>query len=90
MWHQFIYNIEGKTERRISSMGVIGENTEKTAMAKTVGLPVGIATKLILENKIQAKGVQIPTIKQIYNPILQELENFGITFKEHTEDWEYN
>jgi len=90
MWHQFIYQFENKIERRISSMGVIGENTENTAMAKTVGLPVGIATKLILENKINAKGVQIPTVKEIYHPILDELERFGIAFKETTEEWEYN
>ncbi len=89
MWHQFIYNIDGKTERRLSSMGVTGEDTEKTAMAKTVGLPVGIATKLVLENKIQSYGVQIPTIRQIYEPILQELEQHGINFKEQTMDWEY-
>lgn len=90
MWHQFIYQYEDKIERRISSMGVVGENTKNTAMAKTVGLPVGIATKLILENKINVKGVKIPTVKEIYHPILAELESFGISFMETTEEWEYN
>jgi saccharopine dehydrogenase (NADP+, L-glutamate forming) len=55
-----------------------GEDVDNTGMAKTVGLPVGIATKLILENKISLKGIQIPVKKEIYNPILEELKTLGI------------
>lgn len=48
----------------------------------TVGLPVGIITKLISERKIKLTGVQIPTVKEIYEPLLDELEELGIRFKE--------
>jgi len=51
-------------------------------MAQTVGLPLAIACKLILENKIAAKGCILPTTKDVYIPILKELEEFGIIFKE--------
>ncbi|UZR95451.1 saccharopine dehydrogenase family protein [Chondrinema litorale] len=87
MWHQFIYNLNGKKERRTSSMVVTGEDTEKTAMAKTVGLPVGIATQLILRGEINDTGVKIPTKKSIYEPVLAVLEAYGIQFNETTEDW---
>ncbi|HYG37939.1 MAG TPA: saccharopine dehydrogenase C-terminal domain-containing protein [Cytophagales bacterium] len=82
MQHQFIYE-EGEEEKTlITSFVEMGENPEKTAMAKTVGLPLAIATKLVLENKIPLKGVVIPTNKEIYEPVLYELEKFGIHFKE--------
>lgn len=51
-------------------------------MAKTVGLPVGIAAKLILNGTIKTRGLHIPTIKEIYNPVLDELEERGIVFNE--------
>ncbi|MBU3902350.1 MAG: saccharopine dehydrogenase, partial [Candidatus Thermoplasmatota archaeon] len=57
-----------------------------SSMARTVSLPAAIATKLVLEGKINVKGVQIPTIPAIYEPVLNELEKFGITFKEIVED----
>ena len=63
-----------------SSLVVYGDTPKYTAMAKTVGLPVAIAVELILEKRIKLKGVQIPTIEEIYIPILKKLENFGITF----------
>ena len=66
----------------ISSLVVKGEDSIYTAMAKTVGLPVGIAAKLILNNVIKVRGVQIPTMKEIYEPVLKELEMFGIKFRE--------
>ncbi|MBI3501738.1 MAG: saccharopine dehydrogenase NADP-binding domain-containing protein [Bacteroidetes bacterium] len=71
-----------KVQRLTSSMVVIGEDQINTAMSKTVGLPLGIATKLILEGKINLTGVWIPTVKEIYNPVLAELEKYGITFVE--------
>ena len=96
MQHQFEYNSprpighpspngEGKGVRLnkiISSLVVIGENQTYTAMAKTVGLPLGIAAKLILNNKIKTRGVRIPITQEIYEPVLKELENFGIKFFE--------
>lgn len=76
---------EERNIRKItSSLIVKGENQTMTAMAKTVGLPVGIVTKLILNGEIKSRGVLIPTIKEIYEPVLKELENFGIKFIEKT------
>ena len=51
-------------------------------MAKTVGLPVAIATLSILNNKITTPGIQIPLTKEVYSPILSELKTYGIHFKE--------
>ena len=53
-------------------------------MAKTVGLPVAIAAKLILSGEIKSTGVKIPTSKDIYIPVLKELADNGINFIEPT------
>lgn len=65
-----------------SSLVVKGENSRHTAMAKTVGLPLGIAVKLILNGQIKLRGLHIPTSKEIYEPVLKELEEYGIGFVE--------
>lgn len=82
MQHQFEYELNGGNHKLNSSLVVTGNGFVHTAMAKTVGLPVGIITKLILERKIKLTGVQIPTVKEIYEPLLDELEELGIRFKE--------
>ncbi len=82
MYHKFGYQIDGKKEQLDANMVVLGENRTYTAMAKTVGLPVAIATLLILNKKITSPGVQIPTKKEVYDPILAELEKLGVVFKE--------
>jgi saccharopine dehydrogenase (NAD+, L-glutamate forming) len=63
-------------------MVTLGKNAQHTAMARTVGLPVAIATRLILEGKIHTPGVQMPISKEIYLPMLAELEKHDITFVE--------
>ncbi len=83
MYHKFGYELNGKKLQIDSNMVVTGENRTHTAMAKTVGLPVAIATLLILNKEISTPGVQIPILKEVYEPILTELENYGISFKEH-------
>lgn len=80
MYHKFEYELNGKKERKNKYSVILGEADEKTAMSKTVGLPLGIAAKLILEKKIERKGVIIPTTPDIYNPVLKELEAYGIHF----------
>jgi saccharopine dehydrogenase (NADP+, L-glutamate forming) len=65
-----------------SLLVVKGEDSVRTAMAKTVGLPLGIATKLILNGTIKLKGLHIPTQKEIYEPVLNELEAHGIQFQD--------
>jgi saccharopine dehydrogenase-like NADP-dependent oxidoreductase len=82
MYHKFGYEINGKQFQIDSKMVCIGDNQTYTAMAKTVGLPVAIATLQILNKKITTPGVQLPIKKEIYEPILKELEAFGIHFKE--------
>ncbi|MBN8702565.1 MAG: saccharopine dehydrogenase NADP-binding domain-containing protein [Bacteroidetes bacterium] len=73
---------DGKLKTITSSLVVLGEDQTYTAMAKTVGLPAAIAAKLILQGVIKATGVQIPTHKEIYEPVLKELEEFGVVFSE--------
>ncbi|MNY36323.1 Saccharopine dehydrogenase [compost metagenome] len=51
-------------------------------MSKTVGYPVGICAKLILQGKISERGVLLPIKPEVYNPILDELEEHGIVFQE--------
>ncbi len=82
MQHLFGYEIEGSKRQIESSLVVEGENQTYTAMAKTVGLPLAIAALKILKGEIKTPGVQIPISKEVYEPILKELENYGITFKE--------
>jgi len=86
MQHRFIAK-KGDSEKRIfSSMVIEGSDQVHTAMSKTVGYPVAIATKLILNGQIKAKGVKIPIDKCIYEPVLEELEDLGITFIEEEKD----
>lgn len=80
MQHQFEYRIEGEMKKLISSFVSLGDDAKHTAMAKTVGLPLGILSKLILENKINLSGVQIPVKKEIYVPVLKELDELGVCF----------
>ncbi len=82
MQHQFEYTLNGKNIFHTSSLVVKGENSVYTAMAKTVGVPVAIAARLILNGKISMKGVQIPVHKIIYEPVLNELKKYGVNFVE--------
>lgn len=82
MWHRFNYELEGKEKEIHSALVVEGEDPTYTAMSNTVGLPVGIAAKHLLTGKLKARGVQLPTDAVIYEPILEELKEYNITFKE--------
>ena len=82
MQHYFEYELKKEKKKLIATMIIKGSDSLRTAMAKTVGLPLGIFVKLFLQQKIKLKGVQIPTMKQVYEPILEELKEFGIDFKE--------
>lgn len=82
MYHKFGYELSGRKRQIDANMVVIGENHSHTAMAKTVGLPVAIATLLILNKEIKTPGVQIPISKEVYEPILSELSALGVIFKE--------
>ncbi|WP_299097258.1 saccharopine dehydrogenase family protein [Winogradskyella sp.] len=82
MYHKFGYEIDGEKRQIDSTMVVVGEDQTYTAMSKTVGLPVAIATLDILNGKIKTPGVQIPISKEVYTPILEELKAYGVQFKE--------
>lgn len=82
MQHEFKYEIEGEEKMIISAMAIEGKNQEETAMALTVGLPLAITTKLFLQGKINRTGLVLPIHKDIYKPVLEELESFGIRFEE--------
>src|SRR5690606_4989948 len=70
MWHRFLFKQDGDFKEIHSSMVVKGDDQTYTAMAKTVGLPVAIATKMILNEVIKTPGVHIPISKEVYEPIL--------------------
>lgn len=82
MQHLFDYELNGATKKMTSSLVVIGDDEVHTAMAKTVGLPLAITIKNFLTGKFKLYGVQIPIVKEIYEPMLSELETMGITFVE--------
>jgi len=84
MYHKFGYELNGKKEQIDSKMVCIGDDQTYTAMAKTVGLPVAMVTLLILNGKIKTPGVQLPIRKEVYKPILKELEEYGVVFKEQS------
>jgi saccharopine dehydrogenase (NADP+, L-glutamate forming) len=83
MQHQFQYKTKaGEIKNTHSSLVVKGNDHIYTAMAKTVGLPLAITAKLILQDKTKSKGVLVPTVKEIYEPLLEELASLGISFLE--------
>lgn len=82
MMHELEYNLNHQQRSIKSVLRVIGKDSKHTAMAKTVGLPLGIATQLILDNVIKEKGLLIPTKASIYEPVLNELKKHGISFEE--------
>lgn len=82
MYHKFGYELDGVQKQIDSKMVCLGEDQTYTAMAKTVGLPVAIAALKILNGTIKTPGVQIPIKKEVYQPILEELETFGVQFIE--------
>ncbi|WP_121967309.1 saccharopine dehydrogenase family protein [Myroides sp. N17-2] len=82
MYHKIGYELNGENKQIDSTMVCIGDNQVYTAMAKTVGLPVAIATLKILKGIITNPGVQMPITEDVYEPILKELENYGINFLE--------
>ena len=79
--HEIDFILADTLQSVTSKLVVKGDDNERTAMAKTVGLPLGIAAKLILENKIKLTGLHIPILREIYDPLLAELEQNGILFE---------
>lgn len=82
MQHLFAYELEGETREVTSTLVATGDDEVHTAMAKTVGLPVAILAKLLLQGKITQRGVVIPIYPELYEPVLEELKQYGIDFVE--------
>ena len=85
MLHEIEYGLGKEKIKATSTLIVKGTNETETAMAGTVGLPLGIAARLVLNGTIQAKGLHIPILPEIYEPVLHELKDHGIVFNEQTE-----
>jgi len=82
MLHEINYTITGIPHAAYSLLVTEGKDSTHTAMAKTVGLPLGIAARFILQGKINLTGLHIPIHQAIYEPVLEELKKYGIVFKE--------
>jgi saccharopine dehydrogenase-like NADP-dependent oxidoreductase len=85
MQHVFEYEINRKRKKLTSTLVMKGTNSEETAMSKLVGLPLGIFVKLLMQGKISTTGVNIPTMPEVYEPVMAELETYGIVFMEKEE-----
>jgi saccharopine dehydrogenase-like NADP-dependent oxidoreductase len=82
MIHVFDYVLDMERRRVKASLVFKGQDNVHTAMSITVGVPVAIATKLLLQGKINLTGVHRPLSKQVYDPVMEELAEYGIEFKE--------
>ena len=82
MQHSFSYTLNGISKTIHSSLTVEGTDSVRTAMALTVGLPLALATELVLQGKIKKRGVLIPVSGEIYEPILAGLQAEGLVFTE--------
>lgn len=82
MKHELVYQLEGRLRQAESCLMVKGENQWHTAMAKTVGLPLGIAAVLLLSGKLPLVGLYRPVVPEIYEPVLYALAKEGIVFDE--------
>lgn len=87
MYHKFGYELNGEKKQIDATMVNIGKDQTHTAMARTVGLPVGIATLKILNGEISTPGVQLPISREVYLPILKELAENGIIFREEEKEY---
>ena len=82
MRHEFEYELNGKPHKEASTLVMKGENSKNTAMSKLVGLPLGIFVKLVMLGQVKQTGVNIPVSMEVYEPVLKDLEEFGLVFKE--------
>lgn len=85
MQHVFEYEQQRKKRKLTSTLVMKGENGVETAMSRLVGLPLGIFVKLLMLGKISTTGVSIPTMPEVYEPVMQELEDYGVKFLEQEE-----
>ena len=82
MQHEYDYILEGERKTLISTLELKGENGRDTALAKVVGLPMAILLKKVMTGEIKELGMGVPMQKTVYEPLLKELEEYGIIFKD--------
>ncbi|MEM1319781.1 MAG: saccharopine dehydrogenase C-terminal domain-containing protein [Bacteroidota bacterium] len=82
MQHEFEYELDGNQHELTSTLVLKGNGEDDTAMARLVGLPMGIFVKLVMNGQITTTGVNIPVMKDVYDPVLEELKEFDVVFKE--------
>ena len=83
--NEAVVEFENRVEKRIATMKVEGRPFGHSAMARAVSLPAAIASRLILEGAIRAKGVLKPITEEIYKPVLAELAENGYKFEHKTQ-----
>ncbi len=83
MQHEFEYLLADKRHMLTSTMVMKGIDQHDTAMARLVGLPMGILAKLVILGEVHSTGVNIPVMKEVYQPVLEELKEYGVVFEEH-------
>ena len=91
MEHQLGYDFRDEHHEFKATIILEGENQKDSALAKVIGYTCGAAAKSVLSGSIGVKGINIPIIKEIYDPILNELEDLDIAFhitekKDQTEE----
>ena len=87
MWHRFDYEMHGERKAMTSSLCLEGKDNVFTAMSDTVGLPMALAVKPMLEGAFGTTGVEVPMSRTYYEPLLDGLAKLGIRFVEtHLED----
>ena len=85
MQHEFEYEINRQNRRLTSTLVMRGTDGNNTAMSRLVGLPIGIFVKQVMLGKINSIGVNIPVNKEVYEPVLEELKDYGVVFTEKDE-----
>ncbi|MEO0044635.1 MAG: hypothetical protein RL329_4084 [Bacteroidota bacterium] len=85
MQHEFEYELNRQMRRLTSTLVLKGTDGNNTAMSRLVGLPIGIFVKLVMLGKINSIGVNIPVLKEVYEPVLEELKEYGVIFQEKDE-----
>ena len=82
MRHEFEYKLNGKTKKRHSTLMMKGDDAQNTAMSKLVGLPLGIFVRRVMLGEVKQTGVRLPVSPEVYDPILEELKEYGLEFIE--------
>lgn len=83
MWHKIVFDHHGVEKEVHATLAVKGDDHIRTAMAKTVGLPLALGVKNIFLGNIKKTGVRVPVDAEIYEPVLKELEDVGIKLTEY-------